>query len=163
MKNFFAGCRTIQELKKEYKKLVYMYHPDITGTKGTEETMKAINNEYETRHAYILANPFNEDEKKRNYYANVNDGYREQINKIVFIPGIEIEICGSWIWVTGNTKPVKAIIKEAGYFWSKNKSAWYWRPAGYKARKHKTWDLDQIRNTYGSEKVEKEERHQVPA
>ena len=162
MKNFFKDCRTIQELKKEYKRLVYLYHPDRQNG-DTIETMKAVNNEYETKHAYILAHPFNEDEKKRNFYANVNDGYREQISKIVFIPEIEIEICGSWIWVTGNTKPVKDAIKEAGYYWSKNKSAWYWRPDGYKSYGKKNWDMDRIRNTYGSQKVEKEERQQVPA
>lgn len=161
--NYFGNCKTIQELKAEYKKLVYMYHPDASGTHDTEDAMKEVNSLYETRHAYILAHPFNEDEKKHNFYANVNDGYREQISKVAFIPGIEIEICGSWIWVTGDTKPVKVVIKEAGYFWSKNKTAWYWRPEGYKSHGKRNWDMNRIRDTYGSQKVEKEERMQVLA
>jgi len=114
--------------------------------------MKQVNNEYEQVFEYIKNNPITEQEKKSYYYANVNDGYREQIEKIVFIPDLQIEICGSWIWLNGNTYAVKNIIKDAGFLWAGNKKAWYWKPYEQKGYKHKAWDMDKIRNTYGSQK-----------
>lgn len=41
---YFASCRTLDELKKEYRRLAMLNHPDRG---GDEETMKAINNEYD--------------------------------------------------------------------------------------------------------------------
>lgn len=157
---FFAECQTIQQLKTKYRELIKVNHPDHG---GNEETCKQINLEYETMFQYILDHPSSEQEKKSNYFANVNDGFREILAKVVFIPEIEIEICGSWVWINGNTKPVKDIIKAAGFWWSSNKFAWYWKPANYKGHKHKTWDMDKIRDTYGSQRVANEEREKVSA
>lgn len=159
MFKFFFACKTLQDVKTKYRELVYLYHPDREN--GNLEIMKQVNAEYEKIFEYIKNNPINEQEKKSYYYANVNDGYREQIEKIVFIPEISIEICGSWIWINGNTKPVKDIIKDAGFSWANNKKAWYWKPYTQKSHKHTAWDMDKIRNTYGSQKVENQERDKI--
>lgn len=70
--------------------------------------------------------------------------------------GIEIEVCGSWVWVTGDTKPHKEELKALSFRWSSNKSAWYFHRDGYKKRSKKSLTLDEIRGYYGSEKIEKE-------
>jgi len=145
---YFSDCKTLQDVKTRYRDLVFQFHPDRQN--GDLETMKKINLEYEQAFAYIKEHPQTEQEKKSNYYADVNDGYREQILKVIHIPGINIEICGCWIWITGDTKPVKDIIKKAGYIWRKNKVAWSWNPPEFKSRRHKSWDMDKIRETYGS-------------
>lgn len=41
---YFTNCRTLDELKKEYRRLAMLHHPDRG---GDTETMKAINNEYD--------------------------------------------------------------------------------------------------------------------
>ncbi len=41
---YFQNCRTIEELKKEYRRLAQINHPD---NGGNPEKMKAINAEYE--------------------------------------------------------------------------------------------------------------------
>lgn len=41
---YFSNCRTLDELKKEYRRLAMLNHPDRG---GDDETMKAINNEYD--------------------------------------------------------------------------------------------------------------------
>ena len=41
---FFNNIKTLEQLKKEYHKLVMKHHPDVG---GKEELMKEINNEYE--------------------------------------------------------------------------------------------------------------------
>ena len=30
------------------------------------------------------------------------------------VEGISLEVCGSWLWVDGDTKPVKDLIKSVG-------------------------------------------------
>jgi len=41
---YFKACNTIEELKKEYRKLAMANHPD---NRGDPDTMKAINASYE--------------------------------------------------------------------------------------------------------------------
>lgn len=44
-KTYFVNVATLEELRKQYKKLIKQYHPDNVG--GSDEDMKAINAEYE--------------------------------------------------------------------------------------------------------------------
>lgn len=44
MTNFFASCKTLDELKKAYKAAAMKYHPDMGGDTAT---MQAVNAEYE--------------------------------------------------------------------------------------------------------------------
>ena len=48
---YFNNCNTLDELKKEYRRLAMIHHPDRG---GDLETMKTINAEYEQRHAELL-------------------------------------------------------------------------------------------------------------
>ena len=67
------------------------------------------------------------------------------------LDGLELEVCGDWIWISGNTFQNKTAIKEAGCRWASKKKLWYWRPADYVKKTRKTLDMDQIRNLHGSE------------
>lgn len=42
---WFSNPKSLEELKKQYKKLACKHHPDITG--GSEKDMKEINTEYD--------------------------------------------------------------------------------------------------------------------
>ena len=77
--------------------------------------------------------------------------------------GVELELCGSWLWATGNTYPYKDALKSAGYHWSKNKQAWYWHEAGYAKHGKKSFTLDQIRDMHGSEKISAAQHAPLPA
>ena len=154
MLKWFKDCTTIDQVKKMYRKLAMQFHPDITKDDGMN--MKSINLEYE-KIFKLIEKGFTPDQQKtyNKQGHSVNDGYREMINKILHIPNIVIEICGSWIWVGGETKVVKKQLKDAGYWWAGKKEKWYWRPQEYKASKNrKSMSMDHIRNKYGSEKVE---------
>ncbi|MGL5381745.1 DnaJ domain-containing protein [Clostridium sp.] len=142
---YLKNINTLEELKKEYRKLVIKYHPD--NADGDEEIIKTINNEYD-----IL---FNELKNKHNKYKTqeMADDFKDIINKIVRCEGISIEIIGNWVWVTGNTKEYKDILKEAGFFWASKKAAWYWRADKYKSSGRGKQTLDEIREKYGSDKV----------
>jgi hypothetical protein len=79
---------------------------------------------------------------------------------VIGLAGITIEVCGAWVWLTGNTKPHKDTLKAAGFWWAHKKAAWYFRPSDYKSRNKSDWDLDKIRDTYGSTNVSNAPRYQ---
>ena len=143
---YFENVTSIEELKKAYRKLAFKHHPDRG---GDTEIMKAINAEYER-----LFKELNITNEKGEAKYNMDDGFREMINRIINLDGLEIEICGSWIWVSGNTKEHKEALKGAGFFWASQKKMWYWRPEEARVM-HSTGikDMDYIRHMYGSEKV----------
>jgi len=138
----------LDALKRAYRDACKKYHPDVNP--DGLELMKLINCAYECllKYEYNI-NQVNNEEGLDIIFQNI-------INKIKHLPGIQIEICGSWIWVSGNTKPIKDILKETGLKYAFKKKMWYFRPEGYKKRSRKVWDINEIRNAFGSDKVENE-------
>ena len=111
---YFTNCRTLDELKKEYRRLCLINHPDHGGDTAT---MAAINHEYAERSEILI-----------------------------------VELCGCWLWISGDTKPVKEELKAAGCRWSSSKKMWYWRhqeDGAHWSRGKKT--MSQIRMKYGSQ------------
>jgi len=155
MYKWFQNVNNIDDLKKSYRKLAVLWHPDTCKDPNAENNMKEINNEYELMFDYILKNATTDQQKTYNKQGHSKfDGYREVINKIIHIPNIIIELCGSWLWVSGNTKPVKDQFKQAGFFWAAKKKQWYWRPKEYKqAFNKKSQSMEYIRAKYGSERI----------
>lgn len=95
---YFNNCKTLEELRKEYKRLVKQNHPD---NGGSEDAIKVINVEYET----ALNNLKNADENENawKYDKEKDELFRNALNKIINLEDVKIEIIGCWIWVTGNT------------------------------------------------------------
>ena len=52
VKIFFKGVTDSDSLKKRYKEITKIYHPD--NVNGDEELVKAINQEYELQKRYFL-------------------------------------------------------------------------------------------------------------
>lgn len=151
---YFTTCTTLDALKKEYRRLCMIHHPDRGGDAAT---MAAINNEYDEafhrlqhQHSTTEASGSTESEAEA---EEVPEEFRAVISRLVILAGINIEICGSWIWITGNTYPNREALKAAGCRYSKNKVAWYWHPAGEHSRSRKQLSLDEIRQLHGSEKI----------
>jgi hypothetical protein len=134
---WFKECKTIDEVKAEYKRLAKQYHPDLGGDTAT---MQEINKAYAFASAKTIKG------------ANLSsEAYRKAIEAIIYLDGILIELVGAWIWVTGNTRPNKEILKAAGFLFASKKVAWYFRTAEYKVSKGGKKSLDEIRDKYGSE------------
>lgn len=75
------------------------------------------------------------------------------ISEILKMQGVEIEVCGNWLWLSGNTKEYKEELKKLGCFWASQKKKWYYRPIKYKSLNRRSWDMDSIRKKYGSSVV----------
>jgi hypothetical protein len=125
-----------------YRKAVSTYHPDRNPS-GTE-MMKLINQAYDV--LKNLSDVSTLEAKDQAYGEAINAA----LNTIHSLVGLEVEICGAWVWVMGNTKAHKEILKAAGFRWGKVKQRWYFRPAEWKSKNRKPWSMDQIRDTYGS-------------
>ena len=145
---FFENCKTIEEVKALYKKLAKENHPDAGGDTAT---MQAINTEYAFACARIAKGSGLSD-AEADAEIKLSEEYRTVINAIINLPGIIIEVVGNWIWVTGDTRPVKEALKEAGLFFAKKKIAWYYRSPEFKTRGGNS-TLEEIRRRYGSETV----------
>lgn len=78
--------------------------------------------------------------------------FMDLISELNSLKGIAVEICGSWIWVSGDTKPVKDKLKELGFHFSGKKSAWYFGSTGAK-RTRNNYSMDDIRTMWGSKNV----------
>lgn len=79
--------------------------------------------------------------------------FREIIERLITLDGIQIELCGSWLWITGNTLLHKDVLKELRFRWSKSKRAWYYHSDGYRKHTGRSYTLDEIRDLHGSETI----------
>ena len=147
----FTNCRTLEELKKAYRKAAIENHPDRG---GDPEVMKEINAEYEMMFNRLknFHNSTTTDESKKT--TETPEEFKAIIEKLIRLNGIEIEICGSWLWISGNTFANRDELKKSGCKYSKNKKMWYWHheEEGFHFYKSRT-TMDEIRQKYGSERM----------
>jgi hypothetical protein len=148
--NFFAGLTNLNAVKAKYRELAIKHHPDHGGDTAT---MQAINAEYEQARQFFAGHSEKEFER-RQAAAEVPGEYAEIVARLLSIQGIELELCGRWIWISGDTKSHKSELKAASCRWAPNKGMWYWRPTE-EAAKHrgKPVDMEKIRETYGSSRI----------
>ena len=106
---YFKDCTTLNEVKAQFKKLAMQFHPDLNTT-DTTAIMQDINKEYAFAIAKVAAGGSFTAQEAEAEILNA-EGYKNAISAIIHLEGINIELCGGWIWVSGNTYPVKSIIK----------------------------------------------------
>ena len=162
---YFENLSSMEIVKKQYRKLAMKYHPDRNKDKDAEEIFKAINNEYEKALNIAKENELKKSktEKEKDFiksqYKN-SSNFRSIIDKLIQLVNINIEICGTWLYINGNTYPIKDYLKEEfGAFWSKSKKCWIISPEGknfHKTKGYKGKNMSLIRNVYGSEKIKSE-------
>lgn len=145
--NYFKTCSTIEEVKKLYKNLAKENHPDVG---GSVEVMQIINNEYH-KICVLIAKGGGLTDSEAEAEILASQLYKEAIEKISHLNNIVIELVGAWIWVTGETKQYKEILKEAKFMFASKKIAWYFRTAEHKVRSNKNYSLDEIKTKYGSQ------------
>lgn len=138
---YFSGITNLEELKKTYRRLAMENHPDRG---GDTETMKAINAEYEEAFNRIKYSGQTEAAETASEFIAV-------IDALMKIKGITVELCGSWLWISGETKSAKDALKAAGCRWASKKKMWYWHPATDAPRHRRgNTSMTEIRSKYGS-------------
>lgn len=141
MKNFFENCRTLDELKAEYRRLARIYHPDMG---GDTETMQQINAQYEATFNRLNGSSAQPKTETAAEFIAV-------IDALMKLRSITVELCGSWLWISGETKAVREELKAAGCRWASKKAMWYWHPAGQGSKSRGgSVPMEDIRGKYGS-------------
>ena len=147
---WFNNPQTLEELKQQYRALAMQYHLDRG---GDSEVMKAVNSEYDELFAKlkdIHKTREGETYTARNSTTETAEQFKDLISELMKMDEIVIEIIGCFVWVTGNTKPHKEQLKTLKFQWHSKKTAWYLKPEDYKRRSRKDYDLDEIRQMYGT-------------
>ncbi len=161
MHNYFESCTTLQEVKELYRTLAKENHPDKG---GNLQIMQDINNQY-TRAINTIAKGGKFTAAEAEAEILQAEAYQQAINKVVNLEGCKLELIGSWLWITGNTKQHCKILNSepARFNWSKKKtdpSAWFFRTAEYKTtNKGQKMELDAIRNKYGAQTISSTVKH----
>lgn len=106
----FEKADGINEAKKIYKELAKKLHPDVG---GSTELFKLLNETYN----HIIEHGIN--------FSNGTEfdlELEKVISKILHFEHIVIEVVGSWIWVSGDTRHIKETLKELNFKWANKKS-----------------------------------------
>lgn len=154
---YFKNVNSIQELKKQYKNLVKLYHPDLNAT-DTTKIMQEINAEYDTLFTKVknsFTNAKGEIYEKQN--EETLDEFKNIINTIITFKDCRIEIIGSWIWVSGNTKYYKDILKSLNFKWIQNKKAWAYHKERFFKTTNKVYTLEELRKSFISVDIKTKE------
>lgn len=148
--NFFENVRTLDELRKEYRRLAMIYHPDKG---GSTILMQELNDRYERLSKKLINSNPEFSEAKKEWEQQVSEDIRDMLDHIIFLKGVDIEVIGSWIWITGNTFQVRVTLKNAGFNFSHQKCAWYWHKGEYRKKNGTLKSLEEVRQFWGSRKV----------
>lgn len=157
-RKYFSNCTTAEELKKEYKTLAKELHPDSNKDSDTTELFKEMKAQFEKAWEKLKDKHKTKDGKEYTKATTETAGmFMDIIEKLLSMDGCTVEMCGSWIWVSGNTKTHKDTLKAMGFKFSRNKLAWYYHEGEYVKRAKSNYSMNDIRNMWGSTQFEKSE------
>ena len=144
----FKGIEGINEAKKIYKTLAKKLHPDMIG--GSEDAFKILNAVYTDliEHKIYFSNDF-----------KIDLELEKIISLILHFENITIELIGSWVWVSGDTKEIKDKLKELGFKWASKKRMWYF--GEMKSKNPTPKSMEEIKSKYGSETLKTNDKKKI--
>lgn len=152
MNNYFSNFSTVEQIKAEYRRLAMLHHPDRGGDTAT---MQTINRQY-TEALKQCDGQHSKDDAGQPHIYRYN-AVREQevmdtLHAILRVKmDAEVWLIGCWIWIMGDTRPVKDQLKALGCLWHSKRAAWYWRTAEQgKWRSHSQLGFDGLAEKYGA-------------
>lgn len=149
--NYFSNCINPDEIRAIYRQLAKQHHPDLG---GDTKTMQEINAAYERALKQMDGQQFDRTDSQGGIkwtYQYSEEMEREIINAIDAIlslvgdaPDITVTIVGLWLWVVGNTYPIRQQLRDLGCYWNAKRNAWNWKPQGSRSRYNQKKTLDEI-------------------
>jgi len=145
-----SAIKDLDALKKQYIKLSKKYHPDAG---GTTIQFQQLQNEYNILLNKILNNSQLNQSQKQNE-KDLDLAIREIVDNLINIDGLNVELIGKWLWISGNTYPVKTILKQAGLTFIKKEGNPFWVYKGVESTSRGQSSMEEIRKKYGVYKIE---------
>jgi hypothetical protein len=143
--------KDIDSLKKQYFKLAKKYHPD---SGGTTVQFQHLQSEYEKLLKSLLnGSSFTTGQKENE--LELDKAMRHIVDSLISIENINIELIGKWLWISGNTYPIRAILKSVGLIFIKKDAVPYWVYKGVESYSRGGTSMEDIKKKYGSSKIEK--------
>lgn len=137
-----SGDVTPKQVKSAYVGACKKYHPVINPAGA--EMMKVINVAYEVLQEYSGT--------IKDEQSDYGELFNEALNAVLPLAGVFVEICGVWLWITGDTRQHKDALKQANFKWAPKKKAWYFRPEQFRSFSRGKASLEEIRAKYGSKR-----------
>ena len=82
---------------------------------------------------------------------------KEFLHSLMTNPDITVELVGRWIWISGDTKPLKEQLKENNFRWSLKKQMWYYHKGKYRRFHNREMSMDEIKMKYPSQTLRRTE------
>jgi curved DNA-binding protein CbpA len=153
----------LDAIKSAYKGLLKKYHPDIN-----PDGLKFAQLITEAKDFLIKAHKEGWFKESWSFASNAEstilNEMEEALSSLKGKNGLEVEICGTWLWIGGETKywakflgGLKHKDERKMFSYAGKKQKWFWKPADYKKRSRRVWEMDEIRNSFGSRKFDNEE------
>ena len=156
MRKYFINCTTLEEVKNTFHELAKRLHPDAG---GDPEEFKKMYAEY--KEAFERLKTVHKNHEGQTYTKDTEETpeqFADLIRTLTKMNGCLVELIGSWIWISGNTKEYKDQLKELHFKFSAKKAAWYYHEGEYHKKNGKVFNMDDLRNMWGTTKYENEQK-----
>ena len=153
-----TGTVTPEMIKDAFRQAAKKYHPDRNP--AGLEMMKLVNGAFDVLKEW---SGNLDDEGTTSEGAGYPEAVSNALNAIIDLAGLNIEICGAWVWVSGGTYQHRAALKKAHFRYAKNKTSWYFRPDDWASSSKGTMSMDDIRKKYGSSAPKRRARKSLSA
>ena len=131
-----------EDLKKQYYSWCKKLHPDHG---GDPEEFKKMVEEYQEAQLHGFKQEAQAQE------TELTAELERALKKIVTLEGLEIDLVGSWLWVSGETFSFKDILKEAGFKWASKRKKWYFSEE--KAKGKFKGDFEELKAHHGFKEI----------
>ena len=164
---YFDHLHTVADIKQEYRRLALLHHPDRPG--GDTATMQAINAQY---HAALercdgqTSTGSDGNDHTYTYNATTEAAIMAKIAELIAagVPRVaDVYIIGTWVWIVGETRPIKEELKALGCRWHRKRACWYWHPHPYRHHYNRRAGLGDLAAFYGASQVAAEDRNDLAA
>ena len=156
-----SGSVTPQDVKRAYRSAAMKYHPDRNPAGA--EMMKIVNAAYDVLKDYTGDIEHTDSTGQAGERGSYPEALSEALNAVFGLEGLEIEICGAWVWLHGNTYTHRAALKETGFRYASKKKSWYFRPEDWRSSSRGQYSMDDIRDKYGSNRPHMPRRDRLAA
>ena len=163
---YFDALRTVEEIKKEFRRLIMLHHPDHGGSTATTQE---IISQYHTALQRADGQTTKDSEDKPHTYHYNAATEQEIIDKIdeLIAAGVtrscEIWLIGTWVWIQGETKPIRHLLQSHGCTYHGKRQCWYWQNGPERHRYNSKADLNDLAAKYGASKFRDKKEEKITA